>query len=314
MNAHDLLFDEVFGQLDDDRRAAADPEFARTRQEFNRVAHLMLADPTELEPPPDLSGRTLAFIREEQVEPRRPIIEFAPAASRLRWADFAVAASILLAAVAGLAPALRNSQVTASNLGCWANLNQIGQALGQYAMVHKAFPFVAPESPGSYVGAYRLMLHESKLTPDPAVFDCPCNGTKLPVRSLPGLHEVCERERQSPGAAHDIMICDYAYSQGRRDQRGFSGPMPFNTPDNYPLVADTPRYLESPARVVLTGNSPNHGGLGQNVLHAGGHVRFLTDRLRGPGDDLYMNRHDQVAPGLDEADAVLSPAVFPFHH
>lgn len=318
MNAQDLI-DEAFGQLDDSRLAALarkeadDPGFARICQEFRRVLPLLIDDGQDIEPPADLASRTLCFIREQQ-EPQRAIIEMGPAATRFRWADLAVAATILLASLIGLVPALRNSQITASNLGCLANLNQIGRALSQYALVYNQFPFVPTHSPGAYVGSYRVLLHEPGFAPDPSIFNCPCNGCDDYSKTIPKFGELCDHESRQKGALHDQMVCDYAYSQGRKDPTtGRVTPLPFGLPGNHPLVADTPPYTESPSPLILVGNSPNHGGRGQNVLYAGGHVEFRRNRLRSPSDaDIYMNEQNRIAPGLNEADAVLSPAVFRF--
>ena len=51
-------------------------------------------------------------------------------------------------------------------------------------------------------------------------------------------------------------------------------------------------------------NSANHGGSGQNVLYADGHVIFRVTRTVA-GDDIYLNRDQQVAAGLGATDAVL---------
>ena len=48
--------------------------------------------------------------------------------------------------------------------------------------------------------------------------------------------------------------------------------------DSTPILADRP-----PAQGW--GNSPNHGGTGQNVLFVGGNVGFFTTRTVGPEND-----------------------------
>ena len=68
-----------------------------------------------------------------------------------------------------------------------------------------------------------------------------------------------------------------------------------------PIMADR---LESPTQV----NSANHGGNGQNVLYLDGHVEWRTNRNAGiNGDDIFVNRHDQLRAGEDREDTVLGP-------
>ena len=68
----------------------------------------------------------------------------------------------------------------------------------------------------------------------------------------------------------------------------------------WPIVADRPPVEGEP------GNSLNHGGAGQNVLFLDGHVSFVPQRTVGdPDDDIYLNRANQVAAGLDQHDIVL---------
>ncbi len=64
-------------------------------------------------------------------------------------------------------------------------------------------------------------------------------------------------------------------------------------PDGSPLAADRP-----------AGSSPHRGG--QNVLYAGGRVRFATTPTAGLyGDHIYQNDAGRVRAGLRPADAVL---------
>ena len=72
-----------------------------------------------------------------------------------------------------------------------------------------------------------------------------------------------------------------------------------------PLLSDLP-----PETVFNGANSPNHGGRGQNVLFTDGHAIFLTTRFI-LDDDLFLNRHNEVRPGVDEKDCVLAPSATP---
>ena len=51
---------------------------------------------------------------------------------------------------------------------------------------------------------------------------------------------------------------------------------------------------------VRGGNSPNHGGKGQNVLFRDGSVKFCKSPELD-GDNIYLNKFKKVATGLDVA-------------
>ena len=57
------------------------------------------------------------------------------------------------------------------------------------------------------------------------------------------------------------------------------------------------------------GNSPNHGGAGQNVLYIGGQVRWCVGPNVGVGrDDIYLNLNNRVLAGEQHFDSVLGPS------
>jgi hypothetical protein len=98
---------------------------------------------------------------------------------------------------------------------------------------------------------------------------------------------------------------DYAYTLGYRDVAGLHGLRWEPGNDRTPILSDRPP-AQSPTECG-PGNSPNHGGLGQNVLYTGGEVRFLSTRQLGP-DDIYVNQQRRILAGLHRNDVVLGPS------
>jgi prepilin-type processing-associated H-X9-DG protein len=95
------------------------------------------------------------------------------------------------------------------------------------------------------------------------------------------------------------------------------GPLTTERPD-YPLVADlnpglsvdaAPLTPETSADEARPYNSTNHGGYGQNILMADGHVVWSTTPLAGiAGDDIYTNRLGEAGgQPTDIADTVMTP-------
>ena len=314
----DALFDEAFGQLDDpgrdalDRALAADPILADRRERLRDALALLLDDHAP-EPTRRLADRTRDRIARRDAEPR--ILDFAPRRASTRWADVGAAAAVLLIGLMSLVPAIRHQQRTADRLGCADNLRQVGLALNQYASSYQSYPYVDPSCPASYIGTSFVQLQEAGLLHDAGILQCPCSGCAPNRAGLPQFAEMLGREHRRPGACRDEVRGDYAYHRGYRDGRGRSGPIPSDIGDRLALAADQPSFVIGAAGgdLILEGNSPNHGGGGQNVLFTGGHVEWRRIRWLSENDaDLYLNQDDRIAPGLDLRDAVLSPAVMRF--
>jgi len=73
-----------------------------------------------------------------------------------------------------------------------------------------------------------------------------------------------------------------------------------------PMAGDCPP-MDASFR-VQSGNSPMHGGHGQNVIFADGHVIFTRSRSLGQIDsDVYANRNGHMSAGIDDNDMILVP-------
>jgi hypothetical protein len=134
---------------------------------------------------------------------------------------------------------------------------------------------------------------------DPKVsVSCPARGRSSPrPYSVRYLEDLYDRRPDEFRALADSLAGDYAYSLGYREAGMHHG---LCCDDRRPILAD------GPPAPPFQGNSPNHGGAGQNVLYVGGEVQWHTRRTVGPnGDDLYLNRDNQVLAGVDRDDTVL---------
>ena len=123
---------------------------------------------------------------------------------------------------------------------------------------------------------------------------------------------MAELRWSDPQRYHDLLCWDYAYNVGVRDAAGqlqpIVGPDPSPT---LPLMADQPPHHVGSHR-IFAGNSPNHGGRGQNVLYADLHVGWTNTQRTNPDDpDLYLNDQFQPAPSGYRQDAALLPSLFP---
>jgi len=315
MNTQDLL-DHALGRLESPDRERVEIEItsdlalAERFDRLNRAIHQLLDDGGMDEPPPGLATRTMMAIVEAR-RPRRSILDFAPVRVPFRWADVAVAASILLAGLLTLVPAVHRSRQQMDQAGCVFNLEQLGFGLTQYAHQHNVYPYADQDCPAADAGSFAAMLHEVGLLSDLSTLDCPSNGPSRAAKSLPDMKTLSAIHETDPTHYRRLVSRDYAYHVGYLDQNGKPGPIPVSlSSQRIPLLADQPDFED---HHILEGNSPNHHRLGQNVVFTDGHVGWFNSRRLGPHDpDMFLNARHEPGPGVSPQDSVLLPAIFPF--
>jgi hypothetical protein len=314
MNAQDML-DHALGQLDGparekaERDLATDPRQAEAFDRLVRSINQLLDDGLAIEAPPGLSSRTLAFVAENRRR-RRSLLDFVPVTVPFRWADVAVAASILLASLLTFLPAIHRSKERMNQAACVFNLQQLGLGLAQYGQQHNVYPYASPDCPRATAGTFAAQLHDMGLLDDCSILDCPCDGSSRRT-TLPELRTLCGLKTNDPGRYQQLLGWDYAYHGGYREGAGRAQPLSTPCAKIIPLLADQPPHDVKVQR-ILPGNSPNHRGLGQNVLFTDLHVEWHNTRRLGPHDsDMFLNDVQQPGPGLRRLDAVLLPSLFP---
>lgn len=308
------LLGYLLNALDDDTSAhvgalvQADPNVQARLEQLRQIIEPLSADKAEETPPPGLAVRTLARVAEYCCLdlPHAPAatLRTAPTTSWWRRADVLVAASLLITAVGLGIPALfrlRDTRTGAGMIECENNLRVFNVALQTFHDQHHKFPSVVVERPRDAAGMVVPILANAGVLPALASVRCPGSGPGVPcpltldeARALPP-DEFFRRA--------SFLVPSYAYSLGHRDEDGnYHGPtLPEGQQaSDFPLMADGPPADGGP------GNSGNHGGAGQYVLFADGHVRFVNIRNVGfQKDDIYLNNAFKVAAGLGPFDTVL---------
>jgi prepilin-type processing-associated H-X9-DG protein len=308
---HDQLLDYLLDQLDEparlevEARLKLDPD---VRREFDvlRQALEPLAVDAEIVPPQNLAARAIAHVAEHLCTdlPKAPVIARIDGSSRAWWrrADVLVAASLLLIFVGIGIPAIfkiRSSLASAAIVECANNLREFHVAMQAYKDQHGTLPVIVDKTPRDVAGMVAPVLKEAGVLPATFNVSCPAHGVFQPCSLTHAELQALPAERFAQEAPK--LLVSYAYSLGYRDANNVWHAVA--RPDDQleafvPLLADTPPAGAAP------GNSLNHGGRGQNILYLDGHVRFLTLRSVA-GDDLFLNRANRVAAGLDCGDAVL---------
>jgi prepilin-type processing-associated H-X9-DG protein len=294
------------------------PEARQKLTLLKRALAPLAADADAPAPPPQLVERTLAKVAEHICADRRaedlpqapPVSPATLPMARSWWrrADVLVAACLLVT-IAGLGlivlGRMRGPDSGALLVECKNNLRQYFVALQKYREQHGKFPDIAKQSPRDVAGIFVPMLADAGTLPASASIRCPGIGSPISCQfTLAALRTMNEEEFAQISPC--LATC-YAYSLGFRDEAGaYHGPgdIPQSSWSQTPIMADRP-----PAEGILNkegkpSNSINHGGDGQNVLFADGHVQFLPKRTFGE-DDIFLNRDRKVAAGLDATDIVL---------
>lgn len=284
----------------------------------------LLDDGDAPEPPRNLAARTIARVdaqREPAVLPfRRRVLDWLPIPEvvPMRWADVAVAAGVFLAGALAWIPANHRQMMQASQLACLSNLQQLGTALNRYAATHDSYPYPDPNGPIGFNGSYVSILNDdNQLEPDrTALLHCPSAARgrlNLVSRTerLPSTEELVTLRKHSYERFCQALQNDYAYHRGFQEKGGPPRPVPARLiAAVMPLLADQPGY-DGRGR-ILRGNSPNHGGSGQNVLYTDGHASWSRNRFLHTRDqDIFLNEHGLPAPGIHVFDSSLGPAPLP---
>jgi hypothetical protein len=316
MNDQELI-DYALGQADDlesariERALASNPVQQDRCERLRGALHRLLDDGDWAESPSGLAKQTVAFVAKNRRRPS-PLFEHMPLRMPFRWADFAVAASIFVAGILTLLPAIQRSRERMNQAGCVFNLQQLGTSLAQYASLHPFLPYPPQHRNDTHAGMFAAFLSEAGLLHDPSFLDCPCNG-RCPdqMTQLASFEQIDRVRRTDPERYRGMLRWDYAYNVGYRHESGLPGPIESIHASRVPILADQPDHANF--TTVREGNSPNHGGLGQNVLFGDGSVRWFASRRIAPFDpDLFLNNEHQVRPGVNVYDSVLLPSKVPF--
>lgn len=197
-----------------------------------------------------------------------------PAAPRRRNVFAVVALSVAFLALAF--PAVVHLRARAQQLACQDSMHLFHQAAVDYSADHDGqFPQVGDgERVASVVGT----LKSGGYLPDDVKIGCP----------------------GAPAQDGPVAIANFAYTLGFRDETGkLYGITTRPSTELLPIFADAP--FRSASGVV-----PVNHRHGQNVLFAGGHVRFCTNPFVGPDrDDIFYNQKGDVGAGVSILDTSL---------
>jgi len=314
----ETLIGYLIGALDDDSQdrvevwLRSNPDAPARLERLQRALEPLACDRENPEPPAGLATSTIDF-----VENARPAtLPFAPRPSGAggfwSWARRAdvLVASVLAMVILGLGAVwLIQSRQRSDQLACQENMRRIHHALTAYSdqRQDRAYPRVPPQGPHAFAGVYVPALADAGVLPSEVSVRCPATGVRTVSLEPDQLRKLEQLQIQDP-EGYKRLVADlsdgYAYSLGYRQGGALYGLRQEPDNDLLPILADRPPDRSQIGQVA--GNSPNHGGRGQNVLYIGGNVRFVSHRGVGiEGDDIYLNQDRRVSAGVHQRDTVL---------
>lgn len=294
-----------------DHRLATDPRAPRDLARLRAALAPLAADRAEPDPPADLWVRTLArvaghIVATEGPAPRDAVkseevilraaavagpgpaaqtaIPVTPARAASdgglpparRWNVVAVV-GLSLSLLSLVLPGVLHVRARAQQLACQDSMRQFYQAAAGYTDTNDGnFPRVPDGQPAA--AAAEALKQAGYLPPD----------VRFKCASAPA------------DATAPVALATYAYTLGFRDDRGQLRGL-----DRGPGYDLLPILADAPARQGGTTYPINHRH-GQNVLFAGGNVRFCTTPTVGVnGDDIFCNQWGLVGAGVSREDTVL---------
>lgn len=280
-------------------------------------------DASQEEPPTGLAARTCEFVEDAQEDvipkpmPAATIAAMSDVRSvdrrRVRWADVIMTASICLAAVSLLFPAIWTMRQQQQITVCQNNLQHLGVSLASYAgrSANGRIPFIPASGNSSFAGYYAIVLMESGQLEDARWLICPSSELAKQIESfrIPGEVEIDRATGEPLVRQQRIAGGSYGYNMGFIENGEYRAPK-HESRAYYLLMSDAPASF--PNR-----KSNNHGGRGQNILCEDGSCRFVVNPCKDLCDDPFLNRSGLVAAGNDCIDIVLGeslarpkPAIF----
>ncbi len=232
----------------------------------------------------------------------------APAPARWRFADFAVAVAVFLAASTLFLPQLQQSRFAARVTHCQNNLQQLGRSLAQFAHLNGGqFPSLVQDHRQLPAGAYAATLNENGLLSEPSLVICPSStlADDMGRFRVPALQEVESTPADKLAELYRLMGGSYGYNLGYVSNGQYQPTRNLGRA-GFALMADAPDMERSAMATPGQLSSFNHGRTGQNVLFEDGHVKFLTKCTDdGCSDDIYLNDDGHPTAGVHRDDAVI---------
>jgi prepilin-type processing-associated H-X9-DG protein len=340
----ELLLAYLFGQLGLREREQVERALAerpRLREELRRLQECLLAEGQEhegdektdlVEPPADLVKRTCDRIAElvrceeaggytnspGDAEGRRP-----SEGMSAPWARFsdrnccsvaeltgAICVTVVMATL--IVPAIHDSRVYARRDQCQDQLRQIILGINSFASSNAgAIPWVPDVGKDAFAGIFPVLLADGHYVDRQQLGQllvCPATIRAGEWRQegyllrlfIPTHEQVMAASERSLAALRKRLAGSYAYRFGYVNDYGRYCEWRLDNSPHSAILSDAPGLSR------LGFQSSNHGGCGQNVAYADGHVEFIIRPACGAGrDHLFLNDAGVRAAAIGENDSVL---------
>jgi hypothetical protein len=285
----DELVGYLVGALEPHEQAAIEDHLRRDPQLQEALAELrgcltpLGFDGGHFEPPAHLLQSTCDLVAERRAV--LPWRDYANSGSR-GWSmqDLVTAAGVMVAASLLFFPAVNYSREQASVAGCQNGLRHIANAMSLYSNFNGGYlPHASTSTSVASTGVYAPILKSRGFVNNAQVFICPAaTRQRGKAVAIPTLKQVQEASPADLAKLEETMGGDFRTTLGYVKDEVYH-PVRHAGREYFAVLADAPS-------IDGDRQSPNHGGLGQNVLFDDGHAQFLsTCRCRPDRDYVPVN-------------------------
>ena len=255
------------------------------------------------EPPAHLAADTVSYVFDyvDNQAPQPASVISRPARTKKNWSrwDLIITSTLLVGVALLIVPGVANSRYQAELRECQFNLQEIGQGLLGYSMVHNGYYPAVPDNANLGVAGYfPPVLLESGFLDRPDLVYCPSESVPEEWRSggVPKSSEVMEATGEELKKLQLRMGGSYGFNVGYVIDGKYYRIRNLGRPF-FAIAADQPH----PVGPDLSSN--NHGGRGQNVLFEDGHVQFIVNpAIR---EHIFQSNRGRVEPGQSINDSVI---------
>jgi len=309
----DSLIGYLLGALDDaeaerlEAQLERDPKLKAQLRDAAASLQVLRSDPDDIEPPSGLAAMTCDFVEDQAITTAARRRESYHSHSNESWTmiDFVIAASVLLAACMLALPAINNSRYHAGIAGCQNNLRSIGRALIEYSNTNASgmFPQVPETGNFAVAGMYASALLRDGFIQAYHHFYCPSQTKFAAIVPLPRTDEIMNASGETLTAMQELMGGDFGFPLGMWKNNKLCG-IRNQGRSHFALMSESPDRFQC-------GEVPNKNQH-RNLLFECGRVQTMqTSTVCWRGDQLYVNDHGEVSPGIHDGDTVIAPSATP---
>lgn len=313
----ETLLGFVLGSLPDvemadiQQRALSDAVLGQRIKDLADLLKPMQGSDEPIEPPSDLTSRTIDFIRKAEAEKNICLSSLSTSessmggiATRTAWLDSLVTLVAGVVILTFLLPSVWYSRESSRRLTCEANIREIGQAITAFAHgnTHHELPRIDRLGPLSFAGVLNMRIKDAGLLDAASKVWCPSRSYVKLDSTIPTTNAYLSASSSVQQGLRYTVGGNYSYNLGNVVAGIYMTPT-LDSQYLFAILGDTLCGMDDEEEAA-----PIHGRNAANILYSDGSIHFIrVDRIDSSHDNPYFNRINQQAAGYGIEDCCLGP-------